>query len=72
MKIIRQGQLPETRVWHGTCHTCKSEIEAEEKELKVQSDQRDVPIATATCPFCKREMYFLILRENDADQTTTD
>lgn len=59
MEIIKRGQLPGDRPWHGTCYHCKSEIRAKESELDVYSDQREGgEYAVADCPVCEERMTF--------------
>ena len=58
MRIIKQGRLPGDRIWHGTCHNCKTEAEAEERELQITHDQRDGPFGECKCPLCGARMIF--------------
>lgn len=61
MNVVRRGTPPEEVVWHGTCSTCHSAIEAQACEVKVYGgpDPRtEGPHATAPCPVCAHTMYF--------------
>lgn len=57
MKIIQEGQLPETRVHRKTCNNCRTIFEFEEKEARLCSDSRE-SYWKLNCPFCKKECYF--------------
>lgn len=57
MKIIKQGQLPEDKIWRGKCHYCKTEYECTLKDGKITHDQRDGSFLRVTCPFCKKEAF---------------
>lgn len=55
VRVIKRGQLTKT-VYHFICSHCKSELEAEEKEVTVRyGDQRD-PYThySITCPVCNQ------------------
>jgi len=58
VKIIKQGRLPQDRVWEATCYFCKTQVEAQESELEVHDDQRDGPWAGHPCPMCGKQMSF--------------
>jgi hypothetical protein len=58
VKILREGKLPEERVWEGTCTICGTLAECRERELKVTHDQRDGTSGSAACPLCKKPMTF--------------
>lgn len=54
MKILKQGQLPENRVYQATCNNCKTEFEYRQAEAKVVYDQRDGNYLAINCPLCGR------------------
>jgi hypothetical protein len=58
MEIIKQGKLPEDRMWQGECFTCNTMAKAKQSELKVTYEQRDGPIGTHACPVCNKTMHF--------------
>lgn len=58
VKIIKDGKLLENRKWEGTCTACGCIAEAQEKELKITSDQREGDFGETSCPTCKRRMIF--------------
>lgn len=55
MKIIRKGTPPTDRYYQGTCHTCMSVVEFQEKEECVTrvKDARDGDYFSVECPVCK-------------------
>ena len=57
MKIIKRGNLPELSTWWGTCHSCRSEVEAEKRELSVKSYGNET-FGKAQCPSCGKIMNF--------------
>lgn len=59
MKVLKRGTPPEDNIFRGTCNHCRSEIEAERRELNdIQYDQREKgELAPAICPVCKRSMF---------------
>lgn len=63
MKIIHRGELPEERVWTGTCSTCHSIIEAKETEVEIYDCQREGRSGSAKCPVCNFTMYFYQVRQ---------
>jgi endogenous inhibitor of DNA gyrase (YacG/DUF329 family) len=56
MKILKQGALPEEKVYRSKCHHCKTEFEYQQKEAKLTHDQRDGSFLTIACPFCQRQV----------------
>lgn len=53
MKLIKKGQDPKTRIWHGICSRCKSEFEATESEMThIDSCQREGTWSWEKCPEC--------------------
>lgn len=58
MKITKRGTLPGSRIWEATCWKCKTEVEAEERELETHEDQREGWWAVAPCPVCLTQMTF--------------
>lgn len=56
MKIIRQGKLPEERLYRAICRNCNSMLEAEERELTSRSSEDEKSSTAwyeAECPYCK-------------------
>lgn len=66
MKIVKQGKLPEKRIWRGTCSHCKAVIEGEEGEMKEPYyDQRDNSWhCTMPCMCCGHSMVLYPKRTN--------
>jgi hypothetical protein len=56
MRIVRQGKLPETQLFRGTCRSCDTEIEFMRIEAKQVSDQRDGDYLSHPCPICKADI----------------
>lgn len=54
MEVVERGTAPKERTFRGTCHACKSTMEAKAAELKVEHGcQRDPgDFAHAACPVC--------------------
>ncbi|MDC2859041.1 hypothetical protein [Delftia sp. DT-2] len=52
MKIIKQGQPPETRTYQCTCRECATVFEFEQREAKFVFDQRDGDFLQINCPVC--------------------
>lgn len=55
MKITKDKQDPNIRIWVGTCRVCKSEAEAIQNELKnIMYDGRDgYTFSWEKCPVCQ-------------------
>jgi hypothetical protein len=60
VKITKRGTLLAACIWEATCWKCKTEVEAEERELDgVQECQRDGWYAKEKpCPVCLTPMSF--------------
>ena len=56
VKVIKQGQKPESRVYRGSCRTCHTEIEFERHEAKYNVDQRDGDYLSIRCPTCSSDI----------------
>lgn len=52
MKILKEGRLPEEKVYVHTCTNCKTLFEFWAKEGKITYDQRDRDLISVNCPFC--------------------
>ena len=54
MKVIKRGIKPSERIWQGTCHQCRSELEAQESEMThITHDQREGGyFSWEKCPVC--------------------
>ena len=50
MRIIKEGQLPETKKHVFTCTNCKCQFEAIRSECTYNDDQRDGAFLSITCP----------------------
>jgi type II secretory ATPase GspE/PulE/Tfp pilus assembly ATPase PilB-like protein len=61
MKIIKEGKLPEKRVYRKTCPNCQTEYEFEEREAKGISSPKNAFYWSIICPFCKQYNYFNFL-----------
>jgi hypothetical protein len=57
MRIISPGQLPEEKLFKGTCSNCKTVFECKRSEGKFSSDQRDGSMLEVTCPFCNKKAW---------------
>lgn len=57
MKIIKQGQKPEDKVYRGTCRRCHTEIEFSQAEATYVPDQREGDYLTIHCPTCSGQIY---------------
>lgn len=57
MKITKYGNT--TQMWRGTCRSCKSEAEADRKEMiDIQHDQREgYEFCWMICPVCRVGPY---------------
>ncbi len=64
MNIISRGQKPDDKIWRGTCHSCKSVIEARQAELHIYNDQRNGSFGEAKCPVCEKNMNFYEKKDN--------
>ncbi len=51
MKIIREGKLPEEKLYEVTCQNCRTYFEFAKKEAKVQSDRNETYLSIK-CPLC--------------------
>jgi hypothetical protein len=65
MRMTKRGQDPKFEVWTATCMNCKSEYEAQRRELKVEDTQRDGSFAHATCEVCDHGIVFYPGRNRD-------
>jgi hypothetical protein len=50
MKIIKQGALPQEKVYKATCGNCSTEYEFTRAEARCSADQRDGDILITKCP----------------------
>lgn len=57
MKVIKRGELPETKVYGGKCQRCSTEVEFVRGEAKYNSDQRDGDFLSIACPVCTGLIY---------------
>lgn len=65
MRIVKQGKPPSDRLWGGTCHYCKTEIECEQREIEaaIESCPREhYEFARVACPTCKGSMIVYPLK----------
>jgi len=67
MRMTKRGSDPAYETWKATCMNCKSEYEAQRRELNVQDTQRDGSFAHATCEVCERDMVFYPGRTTTSD-----
>lgn len=52
MRLIKKGVVPDL-VYRGTCFRCKSEVEVDRSDLKIEHDQREgKTFAHVVCPVC--------------------
>ena len=54
MKVIKRGEIPETKPLNVTCNNCHSEIEFLPMEVKRVFDQRDGDFYQFDCPVCRK------------------
>ena len=54
MRIIKEGQLPEGKVYVHTCVNCRTLFGFLAKEGKITYDQRDGDFISVKCPFCDK------------------
>lgn len=52
MKVLRQGVRPEEKTHQVTCTNCKSELEFQQHEATIHSDQREGDWMEIKCPVC--------------------
>jgi len=57
MRIIREGQLPEDKLFRGTCMHCKTVFECKRHEGKYSSTQRDGDLLEVDCPKCNHRAF---------------
>lgn len=58
MKIIREGSLPEAKVYQAECNYCHTVVEFQAGEARRSVDQRDGSVdLVVPCPLCKREIW---------------
>jgi hypothetical protein len=50
MKIIKEGRLPQEKVYRTSCGNCGTVFEFKEAEAKYTCDQRDGDFYTLHCP----------------------
>ena len=55
--IIKQGSLPEDRLFETTCSHCGTIFTFQRKEADYRSDQRDGEYLIISCPYCNRSVY---------------
>lgn len=65
MRILFKGTDPQEELWGGTCYNCKTVIEAQRKELKIESNQRDGSWAIASCPVCGKQIHLYKKERNN-------
>lgn len=56
MKIIKEGTLPETKVYCATCNHCSCVMEFTVGEA-IQVSDRNEEFLTVTCPTCQRKVW---------------
>lgn len=57
MNIIKEGKLPEHKIYRTDCNNCGTIFEFEQFEARFISDFRDGNCLMAHCPLCKKEVY---------------
>lgn len=57
MKILYRGTKPSETVHRATCSTCKSQIEFQRHEGKINNDQRDGNTIEVDCPVCETKIF---------------
>lgn len=59
MNILKLGVLPDKQTVEMTCSNCNCVFEAQKKEFKFHSDQRDGDVWMITCPTtgCNKVLY---------------
>lgn len=56
IRIIKQGKLPEEKVYRFTCYHCKTEFTAQEKDGNKTYNQHDGTSVTVSCPLCNHQV----------------
>ena len=56
MKVIKRGEVPETKPLNAPCRNCQSEIEFVPMEVKRVFDQRDGDFYQFDCPVCGKSV----------------
>lgn len=54
MRIIKEGYLPEEKLYNKECYHCHTFFEFKRKEAKYSSDFRGEAWLTVNCPFCSQ------------------
>lgn len=57
MKIIKQGTLPQDKIYRSTCKNCDTIFEYTQSEAKVGYDEWRGSHLQINCPVCKRKIY---------------
>lgn len=57
VRVVKRGKVP-SKVFHGTCNNCQSELEEHADKLDIQYDQREGgELAAVTCPVCNKATW---------------
>jgi hypothetical protein len=62
MKIIKEGKMPEERIYKHVCITCGTVFEFAKKEAQYILDQRDGDSLQISCPICNNYCYVSVTR----------
>ena len=57
MKVLKQGTLPEDKIYEVTCYNCTSLLQFKRSEGKISYSQRDGDHITVICPVCKCSVF---------------
>jgi len=57
MRVIRQGVLPETKLYRATCKHCGCEMEFTRKEAEYSSSVMNESLLKVNCPTCHNEVW---------------
>lgn len=72
MRIIKQGQLPEEKVFRCECSNCQTVFECTRAEGKyIDGGQRDGSWLEVNCPVCKKACYAYPKKSSDSLITRT-
>ena len=58
VRIIKEGQLPEKKLYQKACQHCKTQYEFERGEARYESSPKNESYLIINCPFCGKLNYF--------------
>ena len=57
MEIIKEGTLPNDRIFEGHCTNCKSILRFKQSEGEITYSQMDGDFITVKCPICGHRIH---------------